>query len=89
LSSPKAGKSVAINSYKLFRRNGRGRRGEGVAPYFNKGIECEELPLKNGHEPVKSIWVTVRDWGRKRSFVISVYYRTPNQAVPVGEAFCI
>lgn len=89
MSSPKAGKSVAINSYKLFRRNGRGRRGEGVATYFNKGIECEELSQKNSHEQVRSPWVTVRDQGSKGSLVISVYYRTPNQAVPVDEAFCI
>jgi len=55
--------------------------------YTKKGTECEELPLKNGHEPVKSIWVTVRDWGRKRSFVISVYYRPSDQVEPVDEAF--
>lgn len=41
---------VAINGYRLFRRDreGRGREG-GIAPYIKKGMECEELSLKNGH----------------------------------------
>ena len=46
---------VAINDYKLLRR--QGRRGGGVAIYIRKGIECEELLLKNSHEQVKSLWV--------------------------------
>ena len=29
----------------------------GVAVYIKKGIEREELSLKNSHEQVKSLWV--------------------------------
>ena len=34
--------SVAIEVYKLFRRDRRGRRGGGIAIYTRKEIECEE-----------------------------------------------
>ena len=54
-------RSVAIDSYKQFRRNRQVRRGGGVAIYIRKGIECEELSLKNSHEQVKSVRVTIRD----------------------------
>ena len=77
---------MAINSYKVFRRNRRGRRGGGVAIYIRKGIECEELSLKNSREQVKSLWVTVRDQGSKGSLAISVYNRSPNQTEPIDGA---
>jgi len=32
-----------------------------IAIYNRKGIECEELSLKNSHEQVESLWVTIRD----------------------------
>ena len=47
--------SVAIDGYRLFRRDRRGRRGGGVALYVKKWIDCEELSLKNGHEQVESL----------------------------------
>ena len=59
----------------------------GAAIYISKGIECEKLSLKNSHEQVKNIWVTVRDQGRKGILVISVFYKLPNQAEPVYKAF--
>jgi len=48
---------VAIDSYKLLRRDTQGKRGEGITLYIRKGIECEELPMKNGQEQVESLWV--------------------------------
>ena len=56
---------------------GAGKEGgeEGIAIYIRKWTECEELSLKNSHEQVKSLWVTVRDWGCKGSLVIGVCYR--------------
>ncbi|PKU36968.1 hypothetical protein llap_12730 [Limosa lapponica baueri] len=38
--------SVAIEGYKLFRRDRQGRRGRGVALYVKEWIECEEMSLK-------------------------------------------
>jgi len=49
------------DSFKLLIRDRQGRRGLGVAIYLRKGIECEELSLKNSHEQVKSVRVTIRD----------------------------
>jgi len=47
--------SMAFSGYKLFRRYRQGRRGGGVDICVRKGIECEELSLKNSHEQVKSL----------------------------------
>jgi len=52
---------VAIEGYRLFRRDKRGQRGGGVTIYIHKSIQCEELPLKNSHEQVKSLWVRIKD----------------------------
>ena len=60
---------------------------EGVAIYTRKGIKWEKPPLENSHELIKSLWLTVRDQGRKGSLVIGVYYRPPDQTEPVDEAF--
>jgi len=43
---------VPIDGYEQFRRDRQGRRGGGIAIYIRKGMECEELSLKNSHEIV-------------------------------------
>jgi len=47
--------TVAIDGYRLFRRDRRGRRGGGVTLYFKKWTDCEELSLKRSHEQVESL----------------------------------
>mgnify|MGYP001856293028 CR=1 FL=1 len=47
--------SIAIDGYKLFRRDRQERRGRDVAMYIRRGIKCEELSLKNSQEQIKSI----------------------------------
>lgn len=54
--------------------------------YFKEGVQYEELSLKNNHEEVEGLWVWVRDWGNKGTFVVGVCYRLPDQAEPI-EAF--
>jgi len=76
---------VAINGYRRFRRYRWGRRGRGIALYIKKSIQCEELPLKNSHEQVKSLWLRIR--GKKGNPVIGVYYRLPNQGESIDETF--
>jgi len=78
---------VVINGYRLFRRDRQGRKGGGVATYIREGIECEELSLKNNHEQAECLWVTGRDQGSKGSLLIGIYYRLPDQAAAVDEAF--
>ncbi|KAK4805648.1 hypothetical protein QYF61_022406 [Mycteria americana] len=48
---------VAINGYRLFRRDRRGRSGGGVVLYTKKWIESKELSLKNSHEQAESLWL--------------------------------
>ena len=79
--------NVAIDSYKLFRGDRQGRRSGDIALYIKDEIECEELPLKNGHGQAESLCVRVRGWGNKGNLVIGVYCRRPGQTEPVDEAF--
>ena len=51
--------NVALDGYRLFRRDRRGRRGGGVALYIKKTLQSEELSLKNNHEQVESLWVRI------------------------------
>lgn len=39
--------NAVFDSYRLFRKDRRGRRGKWVALYIQKWIECEELTLKS------------------------------------------
>jgi len=52
---------VAVDGYRLFRRDRRGRRGRGIALCVKKGIEYAELSLTNRHKQVESLWVRIRD----------------------------
>lgn len=51
------------------KKDRKGRRGRGVALYLKRYIECKELPLRNSHEQVESLWVKVRDWTSKGHLV--------------------
>lgn len=51
--------SVAMDGYKLFRMERRGRRGGGAALYVRKRIECEEMSLENSHNYVESLWARI------------------------------
>lgn len=66
-----------------------GRRWQlgGIALYFEKRIKHEELFLKYSHKQVKSLLVKVRDQGNKRSLVVDIYYRLPDHAESIDEAF--
>ena len=52
-------------------------RGGGVALCVKEWIDCEELPLRNSWEQVKSLWVKIRDRTSKGQVVVRVYYRPP------------
>jgi len=52
-------RSGAINGYRLFRRDRRGRRSGSVALYIEKWIECEELSLKNSHKGTLRLMSTI------------------------------
>lgn len=78
-----------IKGYKLFRRDRQGKRGGGVTLYIKRWIECEELPLKNSHKQVESLWVKIRDRTNKGHLMVGVYYRPPDQGEPVDVAILL
>ncbi|KAK4823433.1 hypothetical protein QYF61_002119 [Mycteria americana] len=58
--------SAAMDGYKLFRRDRRGRRGLG-------------LELNDGDDRVECLWVRIRGKANKADIVVEVCYRPPNQ----------
>ncbi|XP_040404947.1 uncharacterized protein LOC121065888 isoform X2 [Cygnus olor] len=81
--------SVAIDGYKLFRRDRRGRRGGEVALYVRKWIDCEELCLRNSCDQVESLWVKIEDRSSKGHLVVGICYRPPDQGESVDKAFLL
>ncbi|KAK4823963.1 hypothetical protein QYF61_008349 [Mycteria americana] len=77
--------SAAMDGYKLFRRNRRGRRGGGVALYVR---EClDSLELDDGDDRVECLWVRIRGKANKADIVVGVCYRPPNQDEETDELF--
>ncbi|KAK4810944.1 hypothetical protein QYF61_013352 [Mycteria americana] len=77
--------SAAMNGYKLFRRDRRGRRGGGVALYIR---EClDSLELNDGDDRVECLWVRIRGKANKAGIVVGVCYRPPNQDEETDELF--
>ncbi|PKU41567.1 hypothetical protein llap_8142 [Limosa lapponica baueri] len=83
--------NLAIEGYKLFRRDRQGRRGRGVALYVKEWIQSEEMSLKpslgSDEERVESLCVTIKGQANMRVTVVSVYYRTTDQDGEADVAF--
>jgi len=62
---------------------------EALSSTSRNGLECEELSLKNSHQHIESLWIRIRDRGNKTNLAVGVYHRTPNQGVPIDEAFLL
>ena len=60
--------NAALDGYRLFRRDRRGRRGGGIALYIKKTLQSEELSLKKNHEQVESLWVRIRERGNSHDW---------------------
>lgn len=52
--------NAAINGYRLFRRDRRGKRAGGVALNARRWIEREEPSQKNSHEHAGTLKVRIR-----------------------------
>ncbi|KAK4831229.1 hypothetical protein QYF61_016327 [Mycteria americana] len=77
--------SAAMDGYKLFRRDRRGRRGGGVALYVR---EClDSLELDDGYDRVECLWVRIRGKANKADIVVGVCYRPPNQDEETDKLF--
>ncbi|KAK4830875.1 LOW QUALITY PROTEIN: hypothetical protein QYF61_013804 [Mycteria americana] len=71
--------SAAMDGYKLFRRDKRGRRGGGVALYVRECLDSLELNDGDGDDRVECLWVRIRGKANKADIVVGVCYRPPNQ----------
>ncbi|KAK4823680.1 hypothetical protein QYF61_005651 [Mycteria americana] len=77
--------SVAMDGYKLFRRDRRGRRGGGVALYIRESLDS--LELNDCDDRVECLWVRIRGKANKADIVVGVCYRPPNQDEETDELF--
>ncbi|KAK4818852.1 hypothetical protein QYF61_020071 [Mycteria americana] len=75
--------STGMEGYRLFRRDGQGRRGGGVALYVRERFDCTALAVSD--DVVESLWVRIRGIENKGDIVVGVYYRSPSQAVSTDE----
>ena len=66
---------VAIDGYRLFRRDKQGRRGGGVAMYVKQGLDCVELEVGDGK--VESLWVRIKGQTKGMLFWESVTDHRP------------
>ncbi|RMC13075.1 hypothetical protein DUI87_10606 [Hirundo rustica rustica] len=71
------GWSTALDGYKLFRRDRRGRRGAGVALYMKKGFDT--LSIETNEDGVERLCVRIKGKANKADILLGVCYRPPNQ----------
>jgi len=74
-----------VDTYKLFRRDRRGKRDGGVALYIRDCFDCIELD--DYDDKVKSLWIKMRGKANKVDILLGVCYRPPNQDEEVDEVF--
>ena len=75
--------SAAMDGYKLFRKDRRGRRGGGVALYVK---ECFDVTGIMAGDKVESLWVKIRGRADKADILVGICY-TPNQDEETDEVF--
>lgn len=63
-----------------------GREGGGIALSIKEQTDFEELPLRNSHGWVDSLWAKA-DYTNKRHFVVKIYYRPPDRGETVDKVF--
>jgi len=68
--------SAAMDGYKLFRRDRRGKRGSGMALYVRDCFDCIEL--NDCDDKVECLCVKMRGKANKADILLGVCYRPPN-----------
>ncbi|TRZ10607.1 hypothetical protein HGM15179_016504 [Zosterops borbonicus] len=77
--------STALDGYKLFRRDRKGRRGGGVALYIKKVFDS--IGIETNEDGVECLWVRIKGRANKVDIVLGVCYRPPNQEEEVDNLF--
>ena len=70
--------SIAMEGYRLIRKDRQGRRGGVVALYVRAQLECMELCLQMDKDPVESLWVRIKERTGQGDIIVGVCYRPPD-----------
>jgi len=68
--------SAAMDGYKLFGRERRGRRGGGVALYVMERLDCMELD--DCDDKVECLWIKMKRKANKADILLGTCYRSPS-----------
>ncbi|RMC01147.1 hypothetical protein DUI87_22238 [Hirundo rustica rustica] len=79
------GWSTALNGYKLFRRDRKGRRGGGVALYSKQTFDTVGIEIKE--DGAEYLWVEIKGKANKADILLGVCYPPPNQEEEVDNLF--
>ncbi|RMC20151.1 hypothetical protein DUI87_00997 [Hirundo rustica rustica] len=77
--------SSALDGYKLFRRDRKGRRGGGVALYIKKAFDA--IGIDTNDDGVECPWVRIKGKANKADILLGVCFRPPNQEEEVDNLF--
>ncbi|RMC06735.1 hypothetical protein DUI87_16181 [Hirundo rustica rustica] len=77
--------STALDGYKLFRRDRKGRRGGGVALYIGEALVAMEI--KTNDDEVECLWVRIKGKANKANILLGACYCPPNQEEEVDNLF--
>ncbi|RMC06534.1 hypothetical protein DUI87_15971 [Hirundo rustica rustica] len=77
--------STALDGYKLFRRDRKGRRGGGVALYIKKAFDV--IGIESKEDGVEYPWVRIKGKANQADILLGVCYCPPNQEEEVDNLF--
>ncbi|KAJ7417795.1 mitochondrial fission process protein 1 [Willisornis vidua] len=77
--------NALVDGYRLFRRDGQGRRGRGVALCITEGLDCMQLTAGSG--TVESLCIRIKGKTNNMDYIMEVCYRPPNQDDDTIELF--
>ncbi|RMC21909.1 hypothetical protein DUI87_02780 [Hirundo rustica rustica] len=77
--------SVALDGYKLLRRDRKGRRCGGVALYIREALDA--MGSETNDDEVECLWVRIKGKANKANILLGVRYTPPNQEEEVDNLF--
>ncbi|RMC21625.1 hypothetical protein DUI87_02492 [Hirundo rustica rustica] len=77
--------STALNGYKLFRTDRKGRRGGGVVLYIREAFDA--MGIEANDDEVECLWVRIKGKANKADILLRVFYHIPNQEEEVDNLF--
>ena len=65
---------IAMDGYKLFRKDRQGRRGGGVALYIKENLECIKVDYGACKCSIECLWVKVKGVISKQDLTVGICY---------------